>query len=412
MKMPKNFKKIWLPLFLLAAALIVVYKTVDKLPEVFSAIGTFLGFFGTIFAAVVIAFILYIPQGKFEKLFLKLKPENFFHKHARGFSVLITYLLLCVLLGVGLYFIIPLLIKNVGKLIENTPQYYKSLLGFIDSLADKNGMIFGIISAEELKQICSLENILKAVDLNKFSTYLDGIMKFGSGFLNFFLSAALSIYFLLDHEKIILTGGKVLNLIFKKRTLYAVYSYVARGCEIFYDYLYGAILDALLVGLELSLAFYIIGVPYAILLGIFAGLCNIIPYFGAIIAAVVACLFCYITTGNIWTVLIMLAVIIAIQQIDGNFVQPRIVGQKVGVKPVYVLCAIIIGGAMFGFVGILVAVPTFAFIRMIILDIIEAKKDREAVTVTADGQSLEQPGEPTAKQEDEPQDENPDGAQR
>ena len=116
-----------------------------------------------------------------------------------------------------------------------------------------------------------------------------------------------------------------------------------------------------------------------------------------IIAAAVCCLFCYITTGNVWTLLIMLAVIIAIQQIDGNLIQPRIVGQKVGVKPVYVLCAIIVGGAMFGFVGILVAVPTFAFIRMIVLDIIEAKKDRELAAAKNDN-TLQEGQEPAAEQ--------------
>ncbi len=397
MKLPKNIKRLWVPLFLLVTALIIVYKMIDKLPEVFGAIGTFFGFFGTIFGAIIIAFILYIPQGRFEKLFSKLKPENFFHKHARGFSVLITYLLLCAVVGVGLYFIIPLLVENIGKLVKNMPQYYEETLSFIDGLSDKNGMILGIVSAAEIKQLLSIDNILKTVDLNQVNTYLDGAMKFGSGFLNFLLSTALSVYFLMGHEQIIITGGRVLNLVFKKQTLYAVYSYVARGCEIFYDYLYGAIIDAFLVGLELSIAFYIIGVPYAILLGIFAGLCNLIPYFGAIIAAAVCCLFCYITTGNIWTLLIMLAVIIAIQQIDGNLIQPRIVGQKVGVKPVYVLCAIIVGGAMFGFVGILVAVPTFAFIRMIVLDIIEAKKDRELAAAKNDN-TVQEGQDPAAEQ--------------
>ena len=398
MKLPKNIKKLWIPLFLLVTALIIVYKMIDKLPEVFGAIGTIFGFFGSIFGAIIIAFILYIPQGKFEKLLQKLKPTNFFHKHARGFSVLITYLLLCAVVGVGLYFIIPLLIENVGKLIKNLPGYYEDTLRFVNGLADSNGMIFGLFSIAEIKQLLSIENILKTVDLNQVNTYLDGAMKFGSGFLNFLLSAALSVYFLMGHEHIIITGGRVLNLVFKKQTLYAIYSYVARGCEIFYDYLYGAIIDAFLVGIELSIAFSIIGVPYAILLGIFAGLCNLIPYFGAIIAAAVCCLLCYITTGNVWTLLIMLAVIIAIQQIDGNLIQPRIVGQKVGVRPVYVLCAIIIGGAMFGFVGILVAVPTFAFIRMVILDLVEDKKDRELAAVKNENAPQKEQDAPEVKE--------------
>ena len=96
MKLPKRFKTLWLPLFIFAAVIVVFYKTIDRFPDVLAAVFQFLGLFSPIIIAAVIAFILYIPQNKIEKLFQKLKEDNYFRKHSRGISVLITYLLLII----------------------------------------------------------------------------------------------------------------------------------------------------------------------------------------------------------------------------------------------------------------------------------------------------------------------------
>ena len=375
MKTPTKFKTLWLPLTVFAALVIVFYKAVDRLPDVFNAVCTFLGYFSPIVVALIIAFILYIPQNKIESLFKKLKSDNFFNKHSRGLSVLITYLVLIIILGALLYFIVPAIVSSVATLIKNIPTYYNESIKYIKHLGGADGKIWGVDVSHPERWI-SLDKILSYFDISSFGKYIEGVTKFGNGFLNFLLSVVMSVYMLCSHEHLIVTFGKVLNLVFKKRTLYAVYSYIARGCEIFYDYLYGAFLDAIIVSIELSIAFSIIKIPYAILIGIFIGLCNLIPYFGAIISCIVALRVIYITTGNFATVVIAFAIILVLQQIDANLVQPRVIGKSVGVKPFYVVIAITLGGAMFGFVGILVSVPVTAFIRMLILDIMEAKKER------------------------------------
>ena len=371
---PSDLKKIWLPVFLFSAALIIFYKLVDKLPDALAVLVDFLGIFSPIVVAAIIAFILYIPQNNIEKLFLKFKKENFFHKHSRGISVFITYLLLLGLIGAGLYFVLPAIVNSIANLVNNLPSYYNSTLTYVKNLAGQDGKIWGV-DITEIDKWISLDKLISYFDVSKLNLYISEIAKVGSGFFNFLLSIVMSVYMLCSHENIILTGGRILHLVFKKRTLYAFYSYVARGCEIFYDYLYGSFLDALIVSVELSIALSIFKIPYGILLGIFIGLLNLIPYFGSIISGVIAVLTTYIVTGNYITAIIAFAVILIIQQIDANLVQPRIVGASVGVKPFYVLVAITLGGALFGFVGILISVPLAAFIKMLIIDYMRAKND-------------------------------------
>jgi len=378
----EKLKKLWLPMFIFGAALIIFYKTVDRLPNVISAIVDFLGIFSPIITGAIIAFILFIPQNAIEKLFKKTKETNFFNKHSRGISVGITYIALLVIIAAILYLVIPTVATSVTNLIKNIPAYYENTLNYIKNLAGEDGTIWGF-SVTKIEEQISLESVLSYFnsilgnfELANINDYFNEIVKFGSGFFDFIIAVVMSVYMLCSHEQIILTGGRILNLVFKKRSLYGFYSYVARGTKIFYDYLYGAFLDAILVGAVLAVALSIVKIPYGVLLGIFIGLCNLIPYFGAIISGLCAVVATYITTGNLITSLIALAIILVFQQLDANLIQPRIVGKSVGLRPFYVLVAITIGGALFGFVGVLLSVPATAFVKMCIMDLTEAKRDR------------------------------------
>ena len=378
----EKLKKLWFPLFIFGAALIIFYKTVDKLPSVISGIVSFLGIFSPIITGAIIAFLLFIPQNAIERLFKKTKETNFFNKHSRGISVGITYVALLLIVAAILYLVIPTVATSVANLITNLPAYYENTINYIKNLAGEDGTIWGFEVAlieQTITKEAVLEyfnSILSNFDITNINSYIQEIAKVGSGFFDFIIAFVMSIYMLCSHEQIILTGGRVLNLIFKKRSLYSFYSYVARGTKIFYDYLYGAFIDAILVSAVLAIALSIVKIPYGVLLGIFIGLCNLIPYFGAIISGICAVVATYITTGNLITSLIALAIILVIQQLDANLIQPRIVGKSVGLRPFYVLVAITIGGALFGFVGVLLSVPMAAFVKMCIIDITEAKKEK------------------------------------
>ena len=143
--------------------------------------------------------------------------------------------------------------------------------------------------------------------------------------------------------------------------------------DIFYKYLYGALLDALLVGVVVSIGLLVFRVPYAVLLGLLLGLMNLIPYFGAIIGGIGVVL-CTLLTKNIYAAIGVAIYVVVIQQVDGNIIQPRIVGGSVGLRPIYVLLAITLFGGLFGFWGILLGVPLMAVLQMLVKDAIALRR--------------------------------------
>ena len=151
--------------------------------------------------------------------------------------------------------------------------------------------------------------------------------------------------------------------------------YFRNGNEIFFRFLTSQIIDALIVGVILTIAMLILKVKYAVLLGFMIGLFNLIPFFGAIIAVVIAIIIT-ILTGGIFQAGVMAVVIIILQQIDANIINPQIVGSSLDISQLLVIFAVTIGGAYFGILGMFLGVPIVTVIKMMIDDFVE-EKERE-----------------------------------
>ena len=119
-----------------------------------------------------------------------------------------------------------------------------------------------------------------------------------------------------------------------------------------------------------SVAMSIMHVKYAVMLGIFIGVLNMIPYFGAIIAVAIS-IFITLLTGGLTQAIEMAAVVIILQQVDANIINPKIVGDSVKISPLLVIFAVTVGGAYFGVMGMFIAVPVAAIIKLLINDLIE-----------------------------------------
>ena len=137
-------------------------------------------------------------------------------------------------------------------------------------------------------------------------------------------------------------------------------------------------LDAIVVGILTSVAMSIMGVEYGVLLGFLIGLFNMIPYFGAIIAVTISIIITFLT-GGISQAIWMAVVVIILQQIDANIINPKIVGDSLKISPLLVIFAVTIGGAYFGFLGMFLAVPIVAVIKIVLIDYINYKEKTKKV---------------------------------
>jgi predicted PurR-regulated permease PerM len=374
-----SFKNFWLPMFLFVVAVIIFYKVVDRLPQVFATIFNVVSVISPFIGGLVIAFILYKPAYALESACLKSK-KLFLKKHSRGISVLTCYSALLLILAVALYLLLPRIFESTVNLVQNLPAYYNSAVEYVKNVVGSDGKILGFDVNGFLNGL-SINSILGYFDLNSVSKYAGEIASATGKVIDVVMAFVVSVYVLVGRNHLVKVFAKLLSLVIPSQKVTKIKKLSIRISEIFYSYIYSQLVDCVIVAALLLILFSIIGIPYALLLAILMGLCNLIPYFGSIIGGVGVVLVTLVSSGDILKATIALALIIVVQQIDANLIQPRIVAQSVGLRPIYVLLAIMIGSGLFGFVGILISVPVMAVIRMIIIDYMKGLGGKDTLLV-------------------------------
>lgn len=229
----------------------------------------------------------------------------------------------------------------------------------------------------ELKNL-NIKELLEANN-EKILEYAKNIINVFLGIFDIFVSLVVSVYILLQRTEIVSGLRRFARAIFKKETYEAVDKYFTKGNEVFFTYISSQLLDAVIVGILTTIAMLIIKVKYAPLLGFMIGLFNLIPYFGAIVAVFIAVVITFIT-GGLGKMIAMAIVVIILQQIDANIINPKIIGSSLSVSPLLVIFAVTIGGAYFGIVGMFLGVPIAVVIKTILNDFVENRnkiKDRQ-----------------------------------
>jgi len=209
------------------------------------------------------------------------------------------------------------------------------------------------------------------------SNSLIKIKSFGSNIVNIVLGLILAFYILKDLEYFRELYGKTTKALMKEQKNEKLNNLFEDINSILSHFIRGQLLAALIVGILSSIGLSIIRLDFAILIGMTAGIANIIPYFGPILGSVPAVIV-GLLSGNPIKALLAIIVLVAVQQIDGTLISPRIVGSSVGLHPVFVMLAIIIGGAYLGLLGMLIAVPIAAIIKMFLVRWLENKRNIEA----------------------------------
>ena len=208
--------------------------------------------------------------------------------------------------------------------------------------------------------------------------YAKGAISIVYGLLDIFVTIIVSVYTLLERGKILKFLKKLSLAIFGKNTTRKISKYFNNTNQIFFKFLISQFLDAVIVGVILTIVLSIMKVKYAVLIGFLIGLFNMIPYFGALAAGAISVLITIITGGVSKAIWMAIAVVI-IQQIDANIVNPKIVGDSLEISPLLIIFSVTVGGAYFGIVGMFLAVPVVAVIKILIDDYInyKIKKNKE-----------------------------------
>ena len=372
----KNFSK-WMYYFLLAVAIIFVYKFLDNVAVIGQAISRFFDVITPFLAGALLSYLLYIPASRIEKQFQKSK-KKIIKKRARGISVFIIYVLAIALIILLVNVILPVVIDSVIELVSNFQNYWNVAMEKLGTLPDDS--ILKSKQAEEIVKSVgdSIQNIdfSQYISTDKITGYIKSVIGVASGIFDVFVSFAVSVYILLQRGQIMNFLRKLTMAIFDEKTCDKIGKYVDSTNRIFFKFISGQIIDGIIVGILVTIGMSIIGVKYAILLGFMIGLFNIIPYFGAIVAVAISVLITLIT-GGISQTLIMAIVVIILQQIDSNIINPKIIGNSLEISPLLVIFAVTVGGAYWGVLGMFLAVPVAAVLKIIIDDWVEFKNSKK-----------------------------------
>ena len=366
----RNFSK-WMYWFMFAVAIILVYKFLDNFTAIGNVIGNFIEVVSPFLAGILIAYLLYIPESRIEKRFSKSK-KKFLKKRARGISVLITFTIAILLIVLLVNVILPAVTQSIVELVNNFQNYWNSTMEKINSLPEDS-----ILKNEKVVEtIKNLGKSLQQIDLTKYfsydkiTEYIKGAVGVASGIFDIFVTIVVSVYVLLQRTQIINFLRKLTMAIFNEKVCYRIKKYFYNTNEIFFRFISGQLIDAVVVGILVTIAMSIIGVKYSVLLGFMIGLFNMIPYFGAIVAVAISVLITVIT-GGLSQAIIMAVVVIILQQIDSNIINPKIIGSSLQISPLLVIFAVTLGGAYFGVLGMFLGVPFIAVLRIMINDWID-----------------------------------------
>ena len=370
----KKFSSKMMYWLIFAFIVIIFYKLIDNLSQISEWFNNLVSILAPFGVGLLIAYILYVPCKKFENLFKKAKKIKIINKKARQLSIFVVYVIAFLLLALLMNVIMPPIVQSITDLANNIGGYYETLVSTINELPEdsfwKTEVITKIVAEAnniDFKQIINLEQI---------SQYAQGALSVASRIFDVFVAVVVSVYMLNSRSEILRFFRRLTGAIFNKRIYLNIDKYFNRSNEIFFHFLFSQVLDAIVVGIITSIAMSIMGVKYAVLLGFMIGLFNLIPYIGAIIAVTLAGIITLLTGGfeqAIW----MLFVVIILQQIDANIINPKIVGNSLKINPILVILAVTLGGALYGFIGMFLAVPVVAIIKVLIEDFIDYRERKK-----------------------------------
>lgn len=367
-KFNKNYLNIGIITLIIGSILLFVYQVSRHSVDIFffvkNILFTFLSIISPIIYAFVLAYILYRPLRFIERLvhilWIKITNQKLSHKTTRLISLLTLIILIFGFITFLTKLLIPPLFQNLLTIGEALPNFQTILTDWLSKISPYFESIY--ISETQIQKLAVyITNFLSQFLTTIFDSRSGVITNVASFFIHLVATIILTFYFLKDREAILKTIDNVSMILLSSKLRQRIKYFLKDLHEVFGNFILGQLLDALIVGIASTTLLLIIGHPFALLIGVIAGITNVIPYIGPIIGAALALILGIFT--NVKLGILGCVLLIIYQQIDGNIIQPKILGDSVGLAPVWIFIAILVGGSYLGAVGMIISVPLVALMK-------------------------------------------------
>lgn len=311
-------------------------------------------------SGIIIAYILYPLVAWFNRIL-----EKFLHIHKKklrkGISILLSYLTIFGILMFVLFIVIPQMIASLSALIAQVPDLYEDTLAFLKTLEEKYPEIdfsyfnnlFGTIAPQFLDMLKNLAtNVLPLI----YSTSIS-IVK---ALVNLFIAMIFSCYLLIDKERLFAAFSRIFSAYLSKVRLDSAKYHLNKCNKIFSSYVIGKTIDSLIIGIICYVGMLVLHLDYPLLISVLVGVTNIIPYFGPFIGAIPSG-FILLLISPVQCVIFVIWILV-LQQFDGMILGPKILGDSTGLRPLWIIFSISIGGSLAGVPGMFFGVPILGII--------------------------------------------------
>ena len=357
----------FIPILLIA---FIILRLVNHPDIIWNGIDLFVSIISPLIWAFAIAYLLNPMMIYFEQ---RLGAK-------RIWSILIIYVFFLSITILGITIISPRVIRSISELLAETPRYITQTETQIEKWINEFKVFdtYGIASIIEQNTDALIQDIRDYIDL-LLTSALSSILGFTSGLFSLIIGLIISIYLLKDKEIFIQNIKRFIYAFMTKEKAESVLAFGNEVDMIFSQYIVGKFIDSLIIGILCFIGLIILDVRYPMLLSIIVGITNMIPYFGPMIGMIPAGIITLFVSPikALWVVLF----IFILQQFDGLWLGPKILGDKVGLSPFWIILAIIVGGGAFGVLGMFLAVPILAVIRNLLEHQVDQRLKRKELDI-------------------------------
>lgn len=330
---------------------IIIYKIVDSPSILFSNIAGLIKILSPFLIALLFALLI--------NPLVKLLEKNF--RFSKGINILISYMIIFIFFTIIATIFVPSIIATLNTLIKEIPHYINMIEYFLNNNLEQTDVLKVLIPHIQNNINLILKELIDIFSKTS-SDFIIYIFSITSLLFNIAMGLILSIYMLYDKKNICQGCKNLLYCITTKNKANNIINFFAMCHNIFYHYIIGRILDSVIISILAFIGFkFILKIDNSLFLSLIIFLTNIIPYFGPFIGAIppVAMSLIESPIKAFW----VLIFIFILQQIDGNIIGPKIMGDQVGLSPLWIISSVLLGGSLFGIIGVFLSVPISAVIK-------------------------------------------------
>ena len=380
-KRDNRYFKLGLTLFTVIVGSVIFYLIFNNLSSFYDSVKSFLGIISSVIYGAVFAYIMNPLMKKVEALVQRIfRKSNITERRlkrlSRGIGLTVSLVVFLLIIYGLIASVVPEVIKSLEELLSksNLENASTSINNWVNNVA-KGTPIEAWLKTHNLGEMVQNWITKENNIVNTLSNAFTGVFGIAKSLFNALVGIVIAVYILISKERFQAQAKKLTVAIFSRKHANRVFEIAQLTNRCFGGFMVGKLIDSLIIGVLSYIGMRIIGLPYALLASVFVGITNIIPFFGPLIGIVIGTVLILLQSPlqALWFLIFELA----LQQIDGNIIGPRILGEKLGISDFWILVSITVFGGLFNFPGMIIGVPVFTVIYTLVSESVNNKLQKK-----------------------------------